>query len=227
MSLDAAYWKAQVPDGRLFADPQPSPDEASFQVDNSSEAYYNSVYFLRHKEDLQPVPAPKVVQPKIDLNDVLGADFLQPSVDAKRIVFHAVGDTGAAKVNAQQSAAQAIANEASVADAMAVDVTNGGANGPLFFLHLGDVALSLSLSLSLSLCESAACRRFLVQCIRWPPARPAAGVPSAREGRVSDPRVEGSRPRSAPSRRRRPTRWRRVTLRAARRRPQGRAPHRP
>ena len=139
MGLDAAYWKLQPPDGRLFADPQPGADETAFQVDNTSAAYYQSVYYEMHKNDLQPVPAPKVPQPRIDLADILGQEFLQPAIDAKTLTFHAVGDTGAAKVNAHQSAAQSIANEANVADAMATDVAVGGATGPAFFFHLGDV----------------------------------------------------------------------------------------
>jgi len=62
-----------------------------------------------------------------------------PIEAAKKISFHAVGDTGAAKVSASQHAAEAIAHEASVADAMADDVHGGGPTGPAFFFHLGDV----------------------------------------------------------------------------------------
>lgn len=43
---------------------------------------------------------------------MLGTEFLKPITDAKKISFHAVGDTGAARVNAHQTAAQAIVNEA-------------------------------------------------------------------------------------------------------------------
>ena len=139
MALDPAFHKLSVPSGRLFADPQPSPDETSFQVDNTSEAYYQSVYYKLHESDLQPVPAPRVPQPAVELVDVLGADFLAPIVAAKRISFHAVGDTGAAKVTSHQTAAQSLANEADVADAMARDVAAGGPTGPAFFFHLGDV----------------------------------------------------------------------------------------
>ena len=32
-------------DQRLFADPRPTPDEGSFQVDNTSEQYYTSPYY--------------------------------------------------------------------------------------------------------------------------------------------------------------------------------------
>ncbi|HKF77296.1 MAG TPA: metallophosphoesterase [Candidatus Dormibacteraeota bacterium] len=125
--------------GRLFADPRPSPDETAFQVDNTSVAYYQSPYYLLHKDQVQPVPAPTVTPPRIDLAQVLGADVLGPIATAKRIVFHAVGDTGAAKVDRFQTAAQAIAGEASVADAMAQDVQQGGPASPVFFIHLGDV----------------------------------------------------------------------------------------
>jgi len=108
-------------------------------VDNTSEAYYQSAYYELHKSDLQPVPVPRVPEPRVDLTDVLGAEFLAPIVAANKITFHAVGDTGAAKVNAFQTAELATANEASVADAMAREVHASGATGPAFFFHLGDV----------------------------------------------------------------------------------------
>ncbi|MDQ1459975.1 MAG: hypothetical protein QOI08_1459 [Actinomycetota bacterium] len=137
--LDAAFRKLSGTGGRLFADPQPASQETSFQVDNTSSGYYTSPYYLLHKNDLQPVPKPRTTTPRVDLGQVLGADIYAPIVAAKKLSFHAVGDTGAAKVNAFQSAAQAIANEASVADAMAHDVQTGGPTGPAFFFHLGDV----------------------------------------------------------------------------------------
>jgi hypothetical protein len=108
-------------------------------VNNTSSAYYNSPYYLLHKNDLQPVPAPRVTPSTLDLADVLPADLLGQINATKKIVFHAVGDTGAAKVNAFQTAQQAVANEASVADAMAADVAAGGPDAPAFFFHLGDV----------------------------------------------------------------------------------------
>jgi hypothetical protein len=137
--MDMAYVKLRGAGGRLFADPQPSPEEASFQVDNTSAQYYDSPYYKLHKEDLQPVPKPRAPEARLDLADVLGADVLGPIRAAQKIAFHAVGDTGAAKVNAFQTAAEAIAHEASVADAMARDVRRGGPTGPAFFFHLGDV----------------------------------------------------------------------------------------
>jgi hypothetical protein len=139
VALDTAYRKLTGAGGRLFADPQPAPDEVSFQIDNTSAAYYDSVYYKLHKKDLQPVPKPRTAQPRIDLGDVLRADFLDAITAAKRISFHAVGDTGAAKVNSFQTASQALENEASVVNAMVRDVNEGAATGPAFFFHLGDV----------------------------------------------------------------------------------------
>jgi Calcineurin-like phosphoesterase len=137
--LDAAFRKLTGTGGRLFADPQPSPDEVSFQVDNTSAAYYESAYYGLHKRDLQPVPPPRVDPPRVDLAQVLEPALIAAVTAAEQISFHAVGDTGAAKVNSFQTAAQALANEASVADAMARDVEASGETGPAFFFHLGDV----------------------------------------------------------------------------------------
>ena len=123
--------------GRLFADPVPTPDETSFQADNSSDQYYASPYYLTHVNDLQPVPAPRVSPPRMELSDVLSAALLDPIANAKRITFHAVGDTGAAKRTKSPSAA--LADEAGVADAMVADLQAGGPDAPAFFFHLGDV----------------------------------------------------------------------------------------
>jgi Calcineurin-like phosphoesterase len=125
--------------GRLFADPRPEPDATQFQVDNTSEEYYRSPYYLRHKDQLQPVPSPSVVPPRLALEQVLDTDILNPIRAAKRITFHSVGDTGAAKVNAFQTATKALENEESVTDGMARDVQAGGPDAPAFFFHLGDI----------------------------------------------------------------------------------------
>jgi hypothetical protein len=126
-------------DDRLFAEAQPSPDETAFQIENTSEAYYKSPYYEKHKEDVQKVPQPRIDPPRLDLADVLGQDILGPIVKAKKLSFHAVGDTGAAKVNRSQKMATAIRHEAGVADLMAEDVAKGGDEAPAFFFHLGDV----------------------------------------------------------------------------------------
>jgi hypothetical protein len=125
--------------GRLFAEPTLSSDEASFHVDNTSSQYYNSPYYKAHVRQVKPVPPPRRSPPRMDLSDVLPADLLAQIEGAKRISFHTVGDTGAAKVNRQQTAAEAIAQEAGVARAMAADLAQGGAVAPAFFFHLGDV----------------------------------------------------------------------------------------
>ncbi len=122
---------------RLFAEAQPGSDETSFQVDNTSSQYYGSPYYLAHKNQIQPVPAPTTSPPRIDLAQVVDPSAVTPILTSKRIAFHAVGDTGAAKVNSLQTAGQAIANEASVADTMTADLQ--GADPPAFFFHLGDV----------------------------------------------------------------------------------------
>jgi hypothetical protein len=75
----------------------------------------------------------------MQLDRVVPAGVLEPIVAAKRISFHSVGDTGAAKVDHYQTEAQAIGNEASVADAMALDVRRGGDAAPAFLFHLGDI----------------------------------------------------------------------------------------
>jgi len=126
-------------ENRLFAEVKPTADETQFQLDNTSDRYYNSPYYLLHKDELQQVPAPRTSPPRMELADVLGSDLTDAVTAAKKIIFHSVGDTGAAKVNHFQTAQQAIAHEASVADAMAHDVRQGGADGPAFFFHLGDV----------------------------------------------------------------------------------------
>jgi hypothetical protein len=124
------------PGSRLYAEPKPSPDEISFQQDNTSAQYYNSVYYLAHQRQVQPVPPPRRGAPlSLDLKDFVPTEVLDAINTTKSITFHAVGDTGAAK----GAPATAIAHEAGVADAMAADVQSGGVNGPAFFFNLGDV----------------------------------------------------------------------------------------
>src|SRR4029077_7420010 len=65
------------------------------------------------------------------------AEIMSAIKSAGKISFHAVGDTGAAKVNRSQTAATAIGHETAVADAMVADVQS--VDGPAFFFHLGDV----------------------------------------------------------------------------------------
>jgi hypothetical protein len=125
--------------GRLFANPVPGKDETTFQVDNTSEAYYNSPYYKLHQLQLQPVPAPSTAQPIMDFASVVGDSAIAALQAAGKIAFHAVGDTGAAKVNVSQGAAVALAHQGSVADAMVADVNAGSPLAPSFFFHLGDL----------------------------------------------------------------------------------------
>jgi hypothetical protein len=128
------------PHGQLYADPKPSPDEDAFQVDNTSEAYYNSAYYLLHKNQVQPIPPRRAgALPYINLADYIPQDLSSAIDAAGKITFHSVGDTGAAKSGPHQSGATSLAEQAAVADAMTADIQSGGINGPAFFFHLGDV----------------------------------------------------------------------------------------
>ena len=128
------------PSGQTYADPKPSTDETAFQVNNTSEAYYNSAYYLKNKNQVQPIPPRRSgALPYLDLAAFLPQEVTKAINTAGKITFHAVGDTGAAKVSKQQSAAVSIEDEADVADAMTKDVQSGGDAGPAFFFHLGDV----------------------------------------------------------------------------------------
>jgi calcineurin-like phosphoesterase family protein len=126
------------PRGRLYADPQPGSDPTSFQITNNSAGYYNSPYYLAHQKQVQAIP-PRTSQAPLDLADFLPPETISAIQQNGKISFHAVGDTGAAKVSRSQSAATAIGDQDAVADAMAADVQQGGNAGPAFFFHLGDI----------------------------------------------------------------------------------------
>ena len=125
------------PSGRLYADPKPGPDETTFRQPNNSADYYNSPYYLAHKSQVQAVPPAR--HPRyINYEDFVPSEVTKAITNAGKIAFHAVGDTGAAKVNRTQSVATALAHQAAVADAMAKEIEAGGLTGPAFFFHLGD-----------------------------------------------------------------------------------------
>ncbi|MGA7313606.1 MAG: metallophosphoesterase [Silvibacterium sp.] len=128
------------PGGQLYADPKPTPDENAFQVNNTSDAYYNSKYYLKHKSEVQSIPPRRTgALPYLNLANFVPQDLMTAITTSRKITFHSVGDTGAAKVNKHQTAPTAIADEAAVADAMVADVRSSGVDGPAFFFHLGDV----------------------------------------------------------------------------------------
>lgn len=118
--------------GRLFAEQKPGADPTKFQVNNTSSQYFNSPYYLQHKNQIQQVPKPAINPPRVNLADILQDPDIQAIQTARQISFHVVGDTGAA-IPAH------LANEESVADALAADVNAGGPSAPAFFFHLGDV----------------------------------------------------------------------------------------
>jgi len=132
-SGSTAPWTRNLrgPGGQLFGDPTPGPDETAFQVDNTSTVYYDSPYYTQHENDVEAVPMGPPKAP-LNLQDIVGADFLAPIVAGGKISFHVVGDTGASQTTE-------IAPEASVADAMAADLGGSAADVPAFFFHLGDV----------------------------------------------------------------------------------------
>ncbi|HXA81400.1 MAG TPA: metallophosphoesterase [Opitutaceae bacterium] len=126
------------PGGQLYGETQPSSDEASFRVNNTSSAYYGSPYYVLHKDQVLPIPPPRASAAlQLKLDDFVGPQMIAAIRSAGKIVFHSVGDTGAAKVDHQQTVAMALADQASVADAMVRDLA--GPNPPAFFFHLGDV----------------------------------------------------------------------------------------
>jgi hypothetical protein len=139
-NIQPASTPIDAPGGRLYADPKPSVGEDAFQVNNTSSEYYKSKYYLANKNKVQPIPPQRVgTKPNINLTDYLPAGSIAAIDQAGSITFHCVGDTGAAKVTARQTAATSIAEEAAVATAMVADINAGGANAPAFFFHLGDV----------------------------------------------------------------------------------------
>jgi hypothetical protein len=107
---------------RLFAD--------AFRANDTSRAYYNSAYFQKHRHEIQPVPVPFIDPPRIELADIIGRPKANAIQDCRKITFHAVGDTAAARQTAPS---------ASVIDMMVADVRAGGERAPAFFFHLGDV----------------------------------------------------------------------------------------
>ena len=128
------------PNGQMYGELLPGVDETQFRVDNTSSAYYHSPYFLAHKDQVQRIPPHRPNAPAfLNLADFLPQEVTTAIQRAGKISFHAVGDTGAAKVGRAQTVQTAIEHEAAVADAMSADVQNQGLDSPAFFFHLGDV----------------------------------------------------------------------------------------
>ncbi len=82
--------------------------------------------------EADPIPAPRINPPVLDLGSVLSADQVAQIQAAGQLVFHTAGDTGGILKPQSQLA---------VADAMSADLAGKTyATGlPAFFFHLGDV----------------------------------------------------------------------------------------
>jgi hypothetical protein len=77
------------PKGQLFGDPMPGSDETAFEVDNTSADYYRSPYYKQHENEVEAVPMGPPTAP-LNLEGVLGADFLAPMVAATTRACHRV-----------------------------------------------------------------------------------------------------------------------------------------
>jgi Calcineurin-like phosphoesterase len=114
---------------RMFGEPKPTPGESQFADQNSDEKYYR----LLNAKLLQKIPAPAKDPPRMNLQDVIGANAVQKIQKYGRIVFHSVGDTGAT-IPATPLRENAVTNK------MAADFDEENqADVPSFLYHLGDV----------------------------------------------------------------------------------------
>jgi hypothetical protein len=126
--------------GPIFAEPQPGGDPLGFSLPHGSDdPVYKQIGDLLKK---QVVPFPKSLahdDSLLTLADIYGSrgDAVAQAIkSAGRIVFHAVGDTGASDTRKYKT-------EINVADQLSTDATTAEANNrPAFFLHLGDVVYS-------------------------------------------------------------------------------------
>jgi Icc-related predicted phosphoesterase len=110
--------------GRVFADPQPGATGETFQLDTEG---------LKpdEEEELQAVPTPRLVVPRMALADVIGAETVEQIKQAGKISFHAVGDTGDVHLSTAPY-------QESVIGSMTSDLT-ALQPSPAFLFHLGDV----------------------------------------------------------------------------------------
>ena len=118
-----------MPDnGFSFANPTNTAD--NFFTYSTGDIEADSA--LKELQAIEPIPAPRLQPPLMDLGAVLPSGALTSIQTAGKLVFHSVGDTGGI-VRAEPQLA--------VADAMAADLVNKTyATGlPAFFYHLGDV----------------------------------------------------------------------------------------
>lgn len=122
----------------IFAEGKASPDPTGFVEDHPSDAaLYREVGNLLKTKVVgfpQSRVAPDALFSLADAYGARGDAVVKAITEAGRIVFHAVGDTGATTGGSQYD------NELSVADQMTMDCNiTETANRPSFLLHLGDV----------------------------------------------------------------------------------------
>jgi len=121
-----ATQKSSPSDVLRFAHPffTPTPIEQRAQIPGIGNRMTDYV-----KTQLEPIPAP-IRNAPLMLNEVIGDAGVTEIVNAGKIIFHAVGDTGTNGTEIQQT----------VADVMSADYnTADPAGSPAFFFHLGDV----------------------------------------------------------------------------------------
>lgn len=122
---------AANPGGRHFAELQPVSDGP--WTANDSEAFFNSPYYNENAVTAIPTLR-KGASEVVSLTDIIGTTMVEQIQANGKIVFHAVGDTGAMTLT------QWTEDEVPVADMMAKDLNNPvPADNAAFFFHLGDV----------------------------------------------------------------------------------------
>src|ERR1700685_2715927 len=106
---------------RIFADRKPVA-ATHFQLDSQGLSPEEEALLL-------PVSTPRVLPPQMALADVIGTAANEAIVNAGKMAFHAVGDTGAV-------CRSTLPDEEAVTDAMSADLTAD--LSPSFLFHLGD-----------------------------------------------------------------------------------------
>jgi 3',5'-cyclic AMP phosphodiesterase CpdA len=109
---------------RVFADPRPGSTADTFQLDSDGLK-------PEEEEELQEVPRPWLVEPRMALAEVIGSQAADQIEQSGKIAFHAVGDTGDVHLSTAR-------DQESVIDSMTNDLTAVAA-APAFLFHLGDV----------------------------------------------------------------------------------------
>jgi uncharacterized protein YukJ len=107
-----------------------------FDEKEKNDQYFKSAFVTNFSVHGVPEPVPSSrngVYPVLELQQLIGKDATDAIARNRKIVFHAVGDTGAI-------AESQYAHEQSVAELMVKDFSIGDdAEKPAFFFHLGDV----------------------------------------------------------------------------------------